>query len=180
MNRMIAAAAFAALALASPAGALTLVEVGDFSDDPSAPDPFTLEIGENFLIGNLGVEDRDFLEFVLPPGEMVTTQWLLDVDFPNAPGGSVLALSCEYSGVTNCFGPVVRPNDPLPLELTILDEGLQISSSVAFADCTGPGCDYTVRVFVGAGDDFDPTPPSGEVPLPASAALLALGIAGLL
>jgi len=182
MNRSIAAAAFAALAFASPAGALTLVEVEDFSDDIRAPDPFPLEAGENFLVGTLPSFDADFLEYVLPPGENVTSQWLIDVDFPSAGDVLIDALSCNFVDTvgSGCRGSGVLPETPLPRRINTIRDGLFFSASDALGICSGDGCGYTVRVFVGPGDDFDPTRPSGEVPLPASATLFALGLAAML
>lgn len=157
-----------------PARATILTEVGDFSDNPFDPAIFILSIGSNIVSGTLEEEDRDYIQFVVPPGESVTSQQVIAAEFGGVENARFGAWSCEFDVVVDCTGSNVGPSTLLPFTFALgeIREGIQFSATTSLDDCVA-GCAYTAEVFVGER-------PGEEVPEPTTWTLLATGLAGVM
>jgi|GEM_PF-2957591 len=174
MIRFLLLTMFVAGALC-PARGTTLIEAGDFSDDPFDPVVFILTIGLNTVSGTLDEDDQDTFLFVVPPGESVTSQLVTEAGF----GGDFetprfVAFTCEFDLTVECQGSNVTPETALPFAFAggEIREGISFRAPLSGDGCAG-GCSYTAEVFVGE-------MPGEEVPEPTTWTLLATGLAGVM
>lgn len=158
--------ALASLLIASSANAAVLVEAGDFSNNPFAAEQFVLDVGVNTVSGTLGIDDLDYVEYVVPAGQAVVSQLLTFAALPAIVDPRFSVGSCEFDVVVNCVGSFVSGITGLPFDFAEIREGLVFSSVGGILDCSAQGCFYEVEVLVG-----DP-----EVPEPGTIVLLGSAV----
>jgi hypothetical protein len=157
---------------------------GDLSNAFSAPTPLpALAVGSNTLTGTTVVGDRDYFTIVVPSGAVLSQITLtafsqpFDLAFLAIQNGSVITESPTAPNVANLLG-WVHPGASM-LGTNILDDLALGTGAQGFTPPLGPGTysfwlQQTGSAVIGYGFDFV------VVPEPTAAALLALGLLGLL
>ncbi|MEO1687784.1 MAG: hypothetical protein AAFU61_07755 [Pseudomonadota bacterium] len=195
-----AAALLLSLAFAAPAAALSVVETEDFADSQTMPSPIALDFGVNTISGVLfaadGMDDPtdgvptlyddDWLAFTLPPGGALTSARLIAATLPTAVGAGGFSFNARICNeFFFCIFETIDAALPLPVEFPVTsNQPVSPELDAYFALVTSPRLTPGIEVFcpgaVGCGWTVEATVRGAAVPLPASAALLTLGLAGLM
>jgi hypothetical protein len=155
---------------------------GDLSNDRLVPTPLAVALGSNTLTGTTVVGDRDYFSIVVPSGAVLQqiTLTAFDQPFDQAflavqTGGTITEVPTAPN-VANLLG-WVHPNATM-IGTNILDDLALGTGAIGFIPPLGPGTysfwmQQTGSAVIGYGIDFV------VVPEPTAAALLALGLLGL-
>ena len=130
-------------------------EVGDFSNTVGGAPVFAMDLGLNTISGVLEGGGADVFRFELPAGGEFLSRELTAFEFGLSPAQpSWLWAICDGEGL--CFGTVVTPTTPLPLDLGTSGDAILFSVNNEVT-CIA-GCAYTIELQVGRSEAEVPEP----------------------
>lgn len=130
-------------------------EVGDFSNTFGGAPVFAMDLGSNTISGVLEGGGGDFFRFELPVGGEFLSREVTAFEFGLSPAEPSWIWSiCDGGGV--CFGTIVTPATPLPIDLGTSGEAISFSAQNDVT-CIA-GCAYTIELQVGKSEAEVPEP----------------------
>lgn len=154
---------------------------GDLTDDRFNPNPLSLSVGSNVLIGNTGFSDRDYFRFSLAPGQSLTSVYLRgyvsedDISFLAVQEGTFITEDPLNANVGNLLGWTFFGAPEIGVDLLPL-MGSNWGSIGFTPPLTGPEYSWWLQQ---TGDPTSYVLEFNVVPEPSTLAVTSLALLGL-